>query len=57
MGVPVTEADGEYLTLLECGNCDEEYETDETMSNDCPYCYRVTFEVKSNDYSGDWRPN
>ena len=57
MGVDIGKAEGEYLTLLECENCDMQYETDETMSNDCPHCYRTMYDVKSDDYSGDWRTN
>ena len=41
MGVSIGEAEGEYATLLRCENCGTEYETDETMANDCPECHRV----------------
>lgn len=45
MGVPVGDATGEYVTLLECEECDERYETDETTSNNCPECGAARFEV------------
>lgn len=45
MGVSIGEADGEYVCLLECGECGKRYETDETRSNDCPECYRIQFEI------------
>jgi len=54
MGVPIGDAHGDYLTLLQC-ECDNEYETDETMANGCPECGRVSMDIISDDYSGDWR--
>lgn len=45
MGVGIGEADGDHPALLECHECGEEYETDETMFNDCPECGMQAFEV------------
>ena len=44
MGVPIGEADGDYLVTLECRECGTRYETDETMGNDCPDCGFVSFD-------------
>lgn len=58
MGVPIGEADGDYATLLECEGCGNKYETDETMPNDCPECYRTQYEVVTgyaDDPEYSWR--
>lgn len=44
MGVPVGEAEGEFPGLLWCRTCEEEYETDETMSNECPHCNALNYD-------------
>lgn len=54
MGVPKGRAMGEVLALLECRECGLEYETDETMTNDCPNCGLVNFDIVSGAPS-DWR--
>lgn len=54
MGVPIGEADGDNPLLLECRSCGDQYETDETMMNDCPHCGSQRFDVVSGDPS-DWR--
>lgn len=38
MGVPIGEASGDHPALLECVECGERFETDETLANDCPHC-------------------
>lgn len=56
MGVPIGEATGNYPALLECGRCDEQYETDETMFNDCPNCgEQGNFEIVDGGDPDGWR--
>jgi len=58
MGVAVGEADGDFPVLAKCENCENEYETDETMGNDCPHCGYARFEVLdgySTDPELSWR--
>lgn len=59
MGVPVGEAEGEYPALLRCTDCNTEYETDETMPNDCPNCHHLQWEEITPDGAGytpsEWR--
>jgi len=45
MGVHVGEADGDHVRRLLCNDCDAHYETDETMTNECPECGLQDFEV------------
>lgn len=58
MGVPVGQADGDHICLLECQDCGERYETDETMTNECPDCYSPSWEMVEGTGPGDdlsWR--
>jgi Zn finger protein HypA/HybF involved in hydrogenase expression len=54
MGVHTGEADGDVPLLLACQHCGLEYETDETMGNDCPDCGAVDYEIVSTVPS-EWR--
>lgn len=57
MGVEIGEADGEHILLAECDGCEEEYETDETMDNDCPHCgsRNVYPDVVESGEPDEWR--
>lgn len=59
MGVPVGEAEGDHPSLLRCNSdpCggETEYETDETMPNDCPECDWHTYTIVSTDPNAPWR--
>ncbi|QHS17950.1 hydrogenase maturation nickel metallochaperone HypA [haloarchaeon 3A1-DGR] len=57
MGVPIGDAEGNHTALLECGNCSERYETDETMGNECPHCGMVSFEIVTGGDPDAWRPD
>lgn len=60
MGVPIGEATGDHPALLECGDCGERYETDETMTNECPHCGGWLDQEKGVITGGDpehWRPD
>lgn len=45
MGVPIGESRSDLAFVLECKNCDRGYETDETTTNECPYCGLQNWEV------------
>mgnify|MGYP006897002431 CR=1 FL=1 len=55
MGVPIGEAEGEHLALLRCDECDNRYETDETLDNDCPYCSRSNWDLVNFGEPSFWR--
>lgn len=46
MGVPEGEATGDHILTLRCKECGTDYETDETMLNDCPECNFQSFEIR-----------
>jgi len=55
MGVPVGEATGDAVMLVACPECEEHYEIDETMSNDCPECGRISHNIIDAGSPVDWR--
>lgn len=58
MGVPIGDADGEYIILLLCPECEEKFESDETMMNVCPDCGAPTNDVQdgyATDPELSWR--
>lgn len=60
MGVPVGDAEGDYVTLVRCANseCGQPFETDETTTNDCPVCGTLSADVitgSSTDPDLGWR--
>lgn len=58
MGVPIGDAVGDHPALLECEDCGERYETDETMGNDCPHCGTSWgFEIIDGGDPDGWRPD
>lgn len=57
MGVPIGDVTGDHPALLECGDCAERYETDETMVNDCPHCGAWDFETIDGGDPDGWRPD
>lgn len=59
MGVPIGDAEGDHAALLECGECGERYETDETMANDCPHCntHHPNPDVIDGGDPANWRPD
>lgn len=55
MDVHVGEAAGDHPILLVCESCDEQYETDETMPNDCPDCGTLRWDLLETDPDAPWR--
>lgn len=45
MAVEIGEADGDHVALCACSNCGARFETDETMTNDCPECSQNSLEI------------
>lgn len=61
MGVPIGGADGQHVALVECHGCGDRFETDETMTNDCPHCGAHNpasrIEVIDGGDPDGWRPD
>jgi len=53
MGVPVGESEGDLPVRLQCRSCGDEYETDETMTNECPFCGAVDYDAVGNEEGED----
>jgi len=45
MGVPDGEAGGDRPLRLLCNKCDTHFETDETMTNECPHCGLQDYQI------------
>ena len=54
----IDQQDGDHVTLLKCGDCGAYYETDETVTNDCPDCGSYDWTILTGvatDGPEDWR--